>query len=144
MLFIRSGRARYSRPTVPYSEARLARTYLWPFNWYYSGKQLTCIHSRSSTYKRTIYRTSSSQSYMVKGQHVYLPLRNARNNAVSNLLPILHYIRVRAQDNNLSRSHHSSNISDLRLASTSWAAVSDLMVVLLVSNSREVSIRFQS
>ena len=44
----------------------------------------------------------------------------------------------------VERSHGSSNISDLRLASTSRAAVSNVMVVLRLSNRREVSIGFQS
>jgi len=52
------------------------------------------------TDKQTNQTSSSQLSYIVKGQHVYFPLQNARNNAVPDFLPILHCKRFQAQDNN--------------------------------------------
>ncbi len=74
--------------------------------------------SRSSTCGQTNFKFSASLLYIVKVQHVYLPLRNPRTNAAPNIL-------------------------DLRLASSSRPAVSNMMMVLRLSNSREVSIGFQ-
>jgi hypothetical protein len=109
------------------------------------------IHSRESfkikVRTKQTYRISSSPPIPHRrGSTRVLPSSKHKKTTQYQIsyLPILHCKRFQTQDNNSFRSHCSSNISDQRLARTSWAAVSNLMVVLRVSNSREVSIGFLS
>ena len=110
-----------------------------PIGWQGQHTELHILNLNTCTFLFEMY-SNTFQHVPTDGRNDLIPYQFS---------PILHLSYIikgfkQAQDNNSFRSHNSSNISGMRLASASWAAVSNVMVVLRVSNSREVGISFQS
>jgi hypothetical protein len=118
-------------------------------SWYYPGSQSPCTHS----FSRACGQTNISNFkvlqlfYIVEGFNTCTSLSETHETArYQKFLTYLSYIVNGFRHRTTIPFDHIvlQNISDQRLARTSRAAVSNVVVVLRVSESREVSLGFLS